>query len=368
MDSKTNPTRDLTAPAAPLSTLHSPLSTAAPSGAALVTGASGFLGKHLVRRLLDADPQARVRVFSRGPFPLTGPGMDRVETICGDIADADAVREAAAGCARIYHLAGVVQRSPADPWTAYRTHVEGTRNICEAMRAHPVERCVVVSSSGTIAVGKTPRTANENSPYTHDIVKDWPYYLSKIYQEKQALWHYRHHKLPIVIVNPSLLLGPGDERGSSTNDVRLFLEGQIRVLPTGGLNLVDVRDAAAGIVAAMEKGSLGERYLLAGENLTFHEWIRLTAKLSGLAAPKFMLPTAAARTGAALLRALYPLFGKTFELEDASIRMSALFWYCDASKARRELGFAARPTEETLRDTIDDIRRRARGAAAAASR
>ncbi len=328
----------------------------------LVTGASGFLGKHLVRLLLDSDREARIRVFSRGPFPQAEADKGRVEAVRGDIADADAVNAAVAGCPRIYHLAGVVERSPADPWMAYRTHVEGTRNVCEAMRRHGAERCVAVSSSGTIAVGKTPEPANENSPYTHEIVKRWPYYLSKIYQEKQALWHYRRHKTPIVIVNPSLLLGPGDDRGSSTDDVRLFLAGQIQALPTGGLNLVDARDAAAGIAAAMEKGRLGERYLLGGENLTFHEWIRLTARLSGVAAPKFMLPEAAARAGAALLRKLYPLWGGKFEPDDESIRMSSLFWYCDTSKARRELGFAARPTEETMRDTIDDIRRRSSNA------
>ncbi len=324
----------------------------------LVTGATGFLGKHLVRQLLASDSQTPVRAFSRSAFSQTGAGMERLETVTGDIADAAAVDGAVKGCSRIYHLAGIVERSPGNPWTAYRTHIDGTRNICEAMRRHGTERCVVVSSSGTIAVGNTPEAANENSSYTHEIVKDWPYYLSKIYQEKQALRHYRRHKIPIVIVNPSLLLGPGDERGSSTNDVRLFLEGQIKVIPVGGLNLVDVRDAAAGLIAAMEKGRLGERYLLGGENMTFHEWIRLTSKLSGVAAPRFMLPPAAARAGASLLRAAYPLFGKKFELDDESIKMSALFWYCDASKARKELGFTTRPTEETLRDTIDDIRKR----------
>ncbi len=324
----------------------------------LITGATGFLGKHLVRQLLDSDSEARVRAFSRGAFPKTGSGMDRVETVEGDIANAAAVDDAVKGCDRIYHLAGVVERSPADHWTAYRTHVDGTRNICEAMQRHGTGRCVVVSSSGTVAVGREPEAANENSLYTHAVVKDWPYYLSKIYQEKQALWHYRHHKIPIVIVNPSLLLGPGDERGSSTDDVRLFLKGQIKALPAGGLNLVDVRDAATGLIAAMEKGRLGERYLLGGENMTFHEWIRLTSKLSGVTAPKFMLPLAPVRAGASLLRFLYPLCGKKFELDDETIKMSALFWYCDSSKAHKELGFTVRPTQETLRDTIDDIRNR----------
>ncbi len=322
----------------------------------LITGATGFLGKHLVRQLLDSDPQLRVRAFSRGTFPTAG--FDRVEAVQGDISNESDVDAAVAGCEQIYHLAGVIERSPTEHWLAYRTHVDGTRNVCAAMRKHGTSRCVVTSSSGTIAVSTEPKVWDEHSPYAHSVVKDWPYYLSKIYQEKQALWHHEHHKLPIVIVNPSLLLGPGDERGSSTGDVRLFLDGQIKVLPTGGLNLVDVRDTAAGLIAAMHKGRLGERYLLAGENMTFHEWIRRTSKLSGVAAPKFMLPLAMARAGASTLRAIYPLLGKKFELDDESVKMSAMFWYCDSSKARNELGFTTRPADETLRDTINDIQGR----------
>ena len=320
----------------------------------LVTGASGFLGQHLVRGLVESDPQLRVRAFSRSRFP--DEDNSRVESVCGDITDPGAVESALCGADEVYHLAGVVQRSPKDPWSLYRIHVDGTRNLFEAMRKGGPRRCVLASSSGTVAVSREAVVHTEESGYKQAVVQEFPYYLSKIYQEKQAFWYCEHRELPIIVVNPSLLLGPGDSRLSSTNDVRLFLKGQIKVVPSGGLNLVDVRDVAAGLLGAMRKGSVGERYLLAGENLTFREWILHAAHVARVAHPKMRLPESVARLGAAALRRLYPMAGKEFELDDATIRMSSLFWYCDASKARRELGFGTRPADETLRDTISYLR------------
>ena len=321
---------------------------------ALVTGATGFLGKHLVRLLLESDPQMRVRAFSRSVF--SEPGDGRVESVQGDITDPADVASALDGVDEVYHLAGVVDRSPSDAWVAYRTHVNGTRNLCEALRDQGPRRCVVVSSSGTVAVSRDAVVHSEESGYKQAVVQEWPYYLSKIYQEKQVLWYCEHRKLPIVVVNPSLLLGSGDDRLSSTNDVRLFLKGQIKVIPSGGLNLVDVRDAAAGLVGAMRKGAVGERYLLGGENLTFRQWIAHTAHLAQVRPPRFQLPERAARIGASALRLLYPMVGKEFELDDATIRMSSLFWYCDSTKARQDLGFKTRSADETLRDTINYLR------------
>lgn len=321
---------------------------------ALVTGATGFLGKHLVQLLLGSDRNLRIRAFSRSSFTDEHDG--RVESVRGDITDPVAVSAALEGTDEVYHLAGLVDRSPSDHWVTYRTHVDGTRNVCEAMIAQGPRPCVVVSSSGTVAVSRDAVVHTEESGFKQAVVQEWPYYLSKIYQEKQALWYCKHRNLPIVVVNPSLLLGSGDDRLSSTNDVRLFLKGQIKVIPSGGLNLVDVRDAAAGLIGAMQKGVPGERYLLGGENLTFRQWIAHTAHLAGVKPPRFELPERVARIGASFLRSLFPLVGKDFELDDASIRMSSLFWYCDSTKARENLGFRTRPADETLRDTINYLR------------
>ena len=320
----------------------------------LVTGASGFLGRHLVRSLRQADRQLQVRAFSRTDFG--GENDGRVESYRGDITNLDDIESAMRGVDQIYHLAGVVERCPSDPWRAYRTHVVGTRNLCEAMLKQGSRRCVVVSSSGTIAVSREPTEHTEESGYKQTIVHEWPYYLSKIYQEKQTLWYCQHRALPITVVNPSLLLGPGDIRLSSTNDVRLFLMGQIKTIPTGGLNLVDVRDVAAGLIGAMRSGAVGERYLLAGENLTFREWIVKTARLADVGQPSVQLSEPMARLGAAALRRIYPWAGKRFELDDATVRMSSLFWYCNADKARGEIGFSTRSANETLRDTISYLR------------
>ena len=275
----------------------------------LITGATGFLGKHLIETLRREQPEAKLRVLARGHGPKsTG---DRFETVRGDICHPGDVASACLGVDEIYHAAGVVEREPADAWKTYRVHVEGTRNVCEAMLKHGVPKAVFVSTSGVMAVGPDPVERDETAPYAQDVVWDWPYYVSKIYAEKLALWYVEHKSLPIVHVNPSLLLGPGDDRRSSTRDVELFLEGEILVLPTGGLNLVDVRDAAEGLVAAMSRGRVGERYLLGGPNMTFHEWIQRTAKISGVSAPKFMLPVPVQLMGARLLRAVMPLIGKT---------------------------------------------------------
>ncbi len=319
----------------------------------LVTGATGFLGKHLVGLL---KPRAELRLLCRGPSPWDQDPA--VQVVRGDIEDRDAVRRAMEGAGQVYHLAGVVSRDPRDAEKLYRVHIEGTRNVCEAALAAQPDKIVVVSSSGTVAVGREPVEHDETSGYKNEIVAAWPYYLSKIYAEKLAFSYVERERLPVVVVNPSLLLGPGDDRRSSTRDIALFLEGQVQAVPAGGLNFVDARDAAAGCLAAMEKGRVGERYLLGGPNWTFGRMIDALGRLTGRRGPTRRLPLQAALWGARAMRVLYPFAGKRFQLDDASIRMSALFWYCNTRKAREELGFTPRDPEETLRATIEDLRSR----------
>ena len=322
----------------------------------LVTGATGFLGQHLVEELERQEPDSRLRLLCHSAS--VGERGPQVEVVRGDVTSPQDVSAAAEGVQEIYHLAGPVEREPKDPTRLYRTHIEGMRNICEAVREHKVGKAVLVSSSGTVAVSREPVERNEDSGYTNGITCRWPYYAGKIFAEKLVFRYAQQERLPIVVVNPSLLLGPGDERGSSTKDIALFLQGRVMAVPRGGLSIVDVRDAAAGMILAMRFGKPGERYLLAGTNWTFREWMENTARLAEVKAPKLRLPLWLSLWCARRMRSLLPWVGKSFELDDASIEMADLFWYCDSSKARSELGFKTRDPMATLRDTIDDIRQR----------
>jgi dihydroflavonol-4-reductase len=318
----------------------------------LITGATGFLGKYVVEQLRGRP----LRLLCRGKSAWDN--HPSIEVIRGDVTDAATVDRAVAGTDAVYHLAGLVSRDPAMSAEMNRVHVESTRFICESAMQHGALRVVLASSSGTIAVSKEPKVHDESSGEKTAVVEQWPYYLSKIRAERVALEYYRRDHLPVVIVNPALLLGPGDDRGSSTGDVRWFLEGQMLSRPPGGMSFVDARDAAAGVIAAMERGRPGERYLLGGVNWTFSHLMTAVGAVAGMRAPLLMMPTSLALKAAPLLRKLMPLVGRRFDFDDETIEMSGYFWYCDSSKAARELGYTTRDPMETLRDTVADLKAR----------
>jgi dihydroflavonol-4-reductase len=316
----------------------------------LITGATGFLGQYVVE-LLRGRP---LRLLARGKTRWDADAS--IEVVRGDVINASDVERAVAGASQVYHLAGLVSRDPAMAAEMHRVHVDSTKLICEAALRHGVERVVLASSSGTIAVSKDPVEHTEAAPYPLDIISKWPYYLSKVHAEQLALECFRRDKLPLVIINPALLLGPGDERGSSTGDVKAFLEGQIMTVPPGGMNFVDARDAAAGTVAAMERGRPGDRYLLGGTNWTFGRLTKEASLISRVRAPVLPSPTWLSLACAPALRALMPMLGRKFTMDRESIEMSGYFWYCDSSKAKRELGFTVRDPLLTMRETIEFIR------------
>lgn len=325
----------------------------------LVTGATGFLGSHLVRELVRAGKPGDVRTLTQTvPEWLRALGVDALE---GSITSPGDVAKVVKGVARIYHLAGFVSRKPADKHRMFSIHVDGTRILCAAAVEARVKRMVLASSSGTVAVARrADEMPDESSPTPIDIIARWPYYASKHYQEEAARRGCTN-RLDLVIVNPSLLLGPGDDRLSSTGDVMSFLGRDIPMVPPGGLNFVDVRDVAAALPAAMERGGHAERYLLGGVNWTFREFFGRLERLTKVAGPPLdarklrlgKLPLLATRAQAALYRNR----GRTPPLEPQSVEMAEYFWFFDSGKARRDLGFVARDPTGTLHDTVAYIRR-----------
>ncbi len=314
----------------------------------LVTGATGFLGGALLP-LLARDGHA-LRVLCRGAAPEAA--ALGAEVITGALEDDHAVARALDGVEAVYHLAGQVSFDPASPAALYALHVEGTRRLLTACAARGVGRVVLASSSGTVAVAREARVATEADEAPIGIVGRWPYYASKLYQERAALRIHRDTGLPVVVLNPSLLLGPGDARLSSTDVVFKFLERRIPAMPSGGLSFVDVRDAAAAFAAALTRGEPGQRYLLGGANLTFADFFGRLERLSGVAAPRLRLPSAVNLVGAHLLGKVAAWRNTEPDLDAPSVEMGECFWYCDAARARATLGFAPRDPQETLFETV----------------
>lgn len=311
----------------------------------LVTGGTGFLGTHLVGRLAAAGHS--VRVFARSAA-VPHPG---IELTAGDLRDVESVRRAVEGAEAIYHLAGLVSFDPRDGRAMYELHVEGTRRLLEAASESSVSRIILASTSGTLAVSKHEAIADENADYPIAVVGRWPYYLSKIYQEKLALRFCQEHSMALVVLNPSLLLGPGDDRLSSTWIVSKFLHRDIPAMPTGGLSFVDCRDAADAFAAALSEGEIYGRHLM-GTNMSFRELFGRLSRLTGVAAPALRLPSQANVLGISLLERWSKLRGVDPPIDRHSVDIGEHFFYVDSTKAQRLLGFRARDPQQTLQDTV----------------
>ena len=317
----------------------------------VVSGATGFLGRHLVRALIGAGHGVRA-VVRRESLSLEWEGATLIK---GDVLDPEALRAACDGAEVVYHLAGRVQHK-GEPTELYQLHVEGTRNMLAAAAEAGAGRFVHMSTSGAIAVGTEPhQVPDETAPYATETVRRWPYYLSKIYAEKLALEAHTRGKIPVVVLNPSLLLGPEDETLGSSQVLLRFLRQEIPMVPPGGINVVDVRDVADAAVAAATKGRPGERYLLGGPNMTLEAFFVLLAKVTGKPAPTLRASKGMNRVAGRVIGALEDVGGLEGD-ESVAYEMAGHYWYLDARKAQSELGFTPRPTEQTLRDAVAWVR------------
>ncbi|MES1188782.1 MAG: NAD-dependent epimerase/dehydratase family protein [Myxococcales bacterium] len=319
-----------------------------------VAGATGFLGSHLVRTLSERGHQ--VVAVSK-----SGGAVHGVDVASVDVLNEQAVTDSARGADGAFLVTGRVSRDRHDAELLHRDNVLGTESALKALRAAGIKRVVVASTSGTLAVSRdAERIADESCRAPLEIIARWPYYRTKLYSERVALDANTPGEFEVVIVNPSLLLGPGDLRESSTGDVRLFLERSIPATPAGGMAFVDARDAALGLLQAFERGRAGERYLLNAKNMTIAAFFQRLERISGVKAPLLRMPSSRP-----LALGLNQVFAKAVEaiggrvpVDEVSVEMAQYFWYCSADKAERELGFSARDAGETIRDTVDDLVKR----------
>jgi dihydroflavonol-4-reductase len=332
----------------------------------LVTGGTGFLGTHLVPRLLAQGHEVRVlartkvsathfgAVAPKAGFATTAaPAQPKL--IAGDLNDRETVRAALQDVDAVYHLAGLVSFRPNDGRKMYGLHVDCTRELLKDILALPKRpRIILASTSGTIAVSKTERTGTEADDYPIETVGRWPYYLSKIYEEKLALDFCKRHSIPLVVLNPSLLMGPGDERLSSTWTVAKFLQKDIPAMPGGGMCLADARDVADAAVNALTMGELYGRHLM-GVNLTMDDFFKRLERLTGVSAPKMKLPKQANILGAYALERFNKWRGADVKLDPQEVEVGEHWFWLDASKTEHELGFKARDVYETLHDTVQFI-------------
>lgn len=325
----------------------------------LITGGTGFLGAEIVRRLTDAGARNLRVMASRVPDWMKESG---VEPMLGSVTSRENVAAAVANVSVVLHLAGKVSRNNDDAAAMNKIHVEGTRLLCEAAKVAGVQTIVLASSSGTIAVSEDPEEIDETYPQPVDVISRWAYYSSKYYQERTALENFDGDGRKLVILNPTLLLGPGDERLSSTKVVLDFLGRKIPYCPSGGLSVVDNRDVAKAFINSIEKGRHKEKYLLGAGNMTFADFFGRLSRLSGISPPMLRVPKKIAVAGAGIIDSVFRNWNKTSPIEPGEVEQAEYFWYLNSAKAEEELGFVPRDTQETLQDTITYLRKNFLGA------
>ncbi len=310
----------------------------------LVTGASGFLGWHVARLLLERGYHVRA---------LCRPGSEirelDVEPVTGDLRDADSLKRAAQGCEQVFHVAADYRLWSKNPQDLYDSNVEGTRHLLAA--AKNAERIVYTSTVGCIAMPD----GDEASPISIDEMTGH-YKRSKWLAEQVALEAARAG-LPVVIVNPTAPIGDHDRKPTPTGRIIVdFVAGRLPAFVDTGLNLVDARDVALGHVLAAEKGRVGERYILGCQNLTLQQILQRLSPMADRRAPSVKLPYAVAYAAGVVTTAWANVTGKQPVAPLEGVKMSRKKMFVSHAKAARELGYAPGPVDGALQRAVDWFR------------
>ena len=321
-----------------------------PGDRVLITGATGFLGSAVLRALDGRG--LTLRALARAGSPRANlEGVD-CEIAQGDMRSAVDMGHALEGVRWLFHVAADYRLWARDPGDIIRANCEGTRTVMEAALKHGVERIVYTSSVATLRAPDTPSPVDETAPLAEGEAVG-AYKESKVLAERQVERMVAERGLPAVIVMPSTPIGPRDIKPTPTG--RILVEaatGKIPAFVDTGLNLVHVDDVAAGHVLAMEKGRIGERYILGGEDVSLRQMLADIARLTGRRAPTVNLPRAPLYPLAWAAEAVARITGKEPFVTRDALKMASHHMFFSSAKAKRELGYTARPYVEAIADAL----------------
>jgi len=322
----------------------------------LVTGATGFLGSAVVRALLDRGEGVRVLV-RRESDRRNIDGLD-VGVAEGNLNDPQSLRNAVKGCRALYHAAADYRLWVKAPRELYETNVTATRLLLLLASEAGVERIVYTSSVATLGREASGRPADERTPVTIDDMTGH-YKRSKFLAEEEVKRLVRDENIPVVIVNPSTIIGPRDIRPTPTGRmVQEAARGKIPAFVDTGLNVVHVDDVATGHVQAFEHGQIGERYVLGGDDMMLREILEEIASLVGRSPPRIRLPRSVVLPIAYLAEFAARIRGSRAGplLTVDGIKMTKTFMFFSSDKARKAIGYSPRPAREALADAVAWLR------------
>ena len=312
---------------------------------ALITGATGFLGWHVARKLLERG--YRVRALARDPARLRE--LDGAEPVQGDLRDPNSLERAVAGCGVVFHVAADYRLWTRDPADMHRSNVDGTRALLNAALLAGVEKVVYTSTVGCIGV-PNGGLGDENLPITLEEMSG-PYKRSKFLAEKVALEF--SQRLFVTIVNPTAPIGDHDFKPTPTGKIVVdFMTGRMPAYLDTGLNVVDAGDVADGHLLALDQGKTGERYILGSENLTLQQIFQKLAAITGRPAPKVRIPNAVAYAAGVVSTAWANISGQEPRAPLDGVRMAKKKMWVRHDKATAHLGFYPAPAEKALRSAV----------------
>lgn len=316
----------------------------------LITGATGFIGWHVARKLLDRGQ--RVRALARDPARLRE--LEGIEPVRGDLRDPDSLARAVDGCGVVYHVAADYRLWTREPEEMFRSNVDGTRSLLETACNAGVERFIYTSTVGCIGL-PVGGVGDEDVPAGLEQMAG-PYKRSKFLAEGVAR-EFAARGFPVVIVNPTAPVGDHDFKPTPTGKIVVdFVRGAMPAFLDTGLNVVDVRDVAEGHLAACERGRAGERYILGAENLTLHRIFEILAEISGRKAPKLRIPYAVAYVAGMASTAWAGITGKEPRAPIDGVRMARKKMWVRHDKAARELGYTPGPARTALVRAVEWFR------------